>query len=335
MATYENFGAIVRAVLYDLGYASLSDAGADVVAAVKRAVNDAHRDMHNRTAGRWRQKTKHYRLADKVEVADGVGVSVGATTVTIDPTDPITLTDAFLGRTILFEDSLLPYTIVGYDTDAAPDEITISPAYAGDAALSDAACDIYDTHLVMPDDFADVVSVAHMTDNTRIRPMPMQEVRRRFANPWSQSTSGRPTVWVLDGRLELSSPSATANERPWRLWLRPVSGAAFDLEVVYYQVVNEMTDDADEPLVPAEYRQYLKAGAFVACNAWSDKDPRALGIANASFKSGIEAMNGRRKNVQAPLQFGSVMDGRRSGVVGNLPEDDVYAAQWEDPSFWP
>lgn len=336
MANYETFGDIWRAVLYDLGYASPSDAGADHIAAVKRAVNEVHRDIHNRTDGRWRQETKNYRLADKVDVADGVGTTVGSTTVTIDPTVAITLTDLFLGRTILFEDSLLPYTIVGYDTGPAPDEITISPAFVGDAALVDAACTIYDTHLRLPDDFDELIALTHMSDNTRIRFLPVQEARRRFSNPWNQSTSGRPTVWTLDGRLQLSSPSSTANEKPWRAMLLPVNSAAFDCELLYYKIVTEMVQDDDEPDLPQEYRQYLKHGAYVqAGQTWGDKDPRALSLSVAAFKSGCEIMNGKRKQVQGPLQMGSVLDGTKTGLIGNLPEDDVYAAQFTDPNFWP
>jgi len=326
MSMYETFGEVKREVAVKLGHISASDAGDEIMAAIGRVANQILRHMHNVSQFKWLREHKNYSLAELSDV-DGDGATVGATvaaggtTVTIDAGG--TAEASWLGRDILLGTSMLPYTII----DVSGDDLTIEPAYSGDALTKD-DYELYHTHLTLPDDFNVPIKVINITEHYELKPMDITELRRRTPNPWAKSVSGQPALFCVDGRLNLSSPGASANARPYRMFLVPVNSGTADIEVLYYRFPTEMTADADIPDVPPEFRQYLTHGTFVECaQTFGNKDPRSLMMSVQMWKEGLQAMKSRPKQLSRPIQLGSTYDVSRCDILGNLTEYDIYDDQ--------
>lgn len=260
---------------------------ASIVVLAKRYLNTALHDLHIQNNFPWAERRATLQTHETYTTGT-VSVSLSArTTVTGSSTlwntavTGMGFNNARVGGKIVFSGETDPYSVSAVGSDTA---ITTTDRYLGDTALSGASYKYYEDEYALATDFFRLIDNRKFTDAMALTVLDRQEFYRRYPRNSHTST---PMVCTI---IELG-PSGDVAPRP-RVVFHPAPDSMINIPYRYITsnlavssagaAAENMSADADEPIIPRRYRHVL---VFYALYQWyrDRKDDQRTQMAQSEY----------------------------------------------------
>lgn len=263
---------------------------------LKRWINDSYRDIVEAAHWQFLELASTFTTVAKYNTGT---ISISGTTVTGVGT---TFTAAMVGRYLQVEDDNNWYEITAFTSTT---EITIGTSYVGTASGAD--YNIVQQFAELASDVDVIETIVCRETGTTLYNRSRSSYEE--ANP-IQDKTGYPHTAVVEG--ESSNGYVQVKLVPF-----PTGAKLYDY--TYYKLVSDMSDDSDEPDIPARWHRVIIRGAIVYALGWEASDISMVQLSRDRYQEALDKMKqANRRTAETPAAYGNVWGAEKPFSGGRI-----------------